>query len=153
MAEPINMLLLVEDDDNDIIITRRKISRSAIQINQLLITRTLEETKDALKTHQVDVILLDLNLPDSQGLDTLDAVRTVYEGIVIVLTSIDDELVGIESIRRGADEYLVKNQLHEQLLGKAIYYAIERKKRWARIGEAHEKLDKLSDMVNVNKGS
>ncbi len=147
MSQPLNILLLVEDDENDIIITKRKIVKSNIQINELLITSTLKDTKALLEKKPVDVILLDLNLPDSQGLDTLDEVRSIYTGIIVVLTSIDDELVGIEAIRKGADEYLVKNQISEKLLANSIYHAIERQKRWARVCRVHETLDKIQTMM------
>lgn len=147
MLEPINVLLLVEDDDNDVIITKRKIARSSVQINHLLITRTFEETKKLLaERNDVDVILLDLNLPDSSGLDTLDKVRAIYDGTLIVLTSIDDELVGIEAIRKGADEYLVKSQLSEKLLTHSIYHAIVRHTRWENVKKAHQTLEKLDDI-------
>lgn len=147
MLEPINILLLVEDDDNDIIITKRKIARSNVQVNQLLITKTFEETKTLLTGGiNVDVVLLDLNLPDSSGLDTLDKVRTIYSGTLIVLTSIDDELIGIEAIRKGADEYLIKSQITEKMLTHSIYHAIVRHKRWENVKKTQQTLEKLDEI-------
>lgn len=148
MENKIDVLLLVEDDDNDIIITGRKIEKSNVQIGEFLITRTLEETITLLNRRRVDLVLLDLNLPDSRGLDTVDGVRSVYDGIIIVLTSIDDERVGVDAIRKGADEYLVKSQLTEKTLGTAIQHAVERKKRWALVHSVNETISKLDQMLS-----
>jgi DNA-binding response OmpR family regulator len=146
MAQPLNVLLLVEDDDNDIIITKRKIAKANLAINELLITKSLSETKDTLKTKSIDVILLDLNLPDSIGLDTVDGVRNMYDGIIVVLTSIDDEHIGIEAIRHGADEYLVKSQLTEKALHNAIYYGLARKQRQDTLKRVNSTLEMLSSL-------
>lgn len=145
--ETINLLLLVEDDENDIIITKRKLNRANLPINELLVTKTLAETKSLLNTHKVDIILLDLNLPDSRGLDTVDSVRAFYNGIIIVLTSIDDELSGINAIRRGADEYLVKSHITDETLKKAIYFSLERQRRWARVSHVEQTIKKLEKAV------
>ncbi len=147
MPQTLNVLLLVEDDENDIIITKRKIAKANLLIKNLLITRTLAETKELIKNQEIDAVLLDLNLPDSAGLDTLDGLRPLFDGIIVVLTSIDDEQVGIESIRRGADEYLVKSQLTDQTLAHAIFYSIERRKRWATLCRVTETLDKLDNAL------
>lgn len=147
MLEPINILLLVEDDENDVIITERKIARSNIQINEILVATTVAETKALLLTKKVDVLLLDLNLPDSQGLDTVDIVRSIYSGILVVLTSIDDEQVGVDAIKRGADEFLIKSQLTEKLLVSAIYHAFARASRQATTAKVHETLNKLEELI------
>lgn len=147
MLNPINVLLLVEDLDDDIVITKRKIARSHFVINKFLIARSLQETLDLLSSQNVDVILLDLNLPDSNGLDTLEKVRKIYNGTLIVLTSIDDEQIGIDAIRLGADEYLIKNQLTERLLSDSIYHAIERNKRQAHINKVQATLQKLESIL------
>jgi DNA-binding response OmpR family regulator len=124
----INVLLLVEDDDNDIIITKRLISRSSIRVNTVRIAKTLAEGMAIIRDDNVNMVLLDLNLPDSRGLDTLVEMRKSFDGIVIVLTSLDDELIGIEAIKSGADDYLIKNQINDALLRRSIIYSIERKK-------------------------
>ena len=75
----------------------------------------------------IDVVLLDLNLPDSSGLETLSAVFETCEAIpVIVLTGVRDSDTGIEAISRGAQEYLVKDDVTSPLLVRTIAHAIER---------------------------
>jgi PAS domain S-box-containing protein len=76
----------------------------------------------------VDVILLDLTLPDSRGLDTFMKVHTSAPEIpVIMLTAVDDETVGVQAMHNGAQDYLVKGQVNSLLLARSIRYAIERK--------------------------
>ena len=77
----------------------------------------------------VDVILLDLGLPDSGGLDTLAKVRTRAPKIpIVILTASDDDTVAVQALQRGAQDYLVKGyvQVYRNLLGRSIRYAIER---------------------------
>lgn len=154
MIEKVKILLLVEDDDNDIIISKRKLARSTVPITEILVTKTLAETAKLLTTVNPDLIVLDLNLPDSRGIDTLSSLLNMYKGIVIVLTSLDDMDIGIESIRRGADDFLVKTELDEKELGRAIYFAIERrrvKEAQARIACNLEKLDTLVKATSEDK--
>ena len=75
-----------------------------------------------------DVVLLDLNLPDSAGIDTLTTVLRRTETVpIVVLTGVSDRDTGIEALRRGADEYLVKDEITADLLIRSVYHAIERK--------------------------
>lgn len=142
----VNILLLVEDSDDDIIITQRKIFKSSLKINEFLIAKSLTDGLNIIKKKSVDIVLLDLNLPESKGLETLDLFKQQYEGIIIVCTSLEDELIGIEAIRKGADDYLVKSSMTEFSLSRAVLYARERrkiKKHTQSIREKIELLDKL----------
>jgi DNA-binding response OmpR family regulator len=144
----INVLLLVEDSEDDIIITQRKIFRSTLKINEFIVAKTLNEAIDVIQHKTVDVVLLDLNLPETQGLDTLVALRKVYNGIVIVVTSIDNEMIGVEAIRQGADDYIVKNTMTEGLLLKSIVYARERRKVKEHL---HSIKNKLAQLDNITR--
>lgn len=74
-----------------------------------------------------DVILLDMNLPDSEGLETLDTVLEHTESTpIVVLTGLQDRYFGVEALHRGAHEYLVKGEINSDLLIRSIYHAIER---------------------------
>jgi putative nucleotidyltransferase with HDIG domain len=75
-----------------------------------------------------DAVLLDLSLPDSQGVGTIDAMRSVNPDLpVIVFTGLNDEAVGVAAVKRGCQDYLVKGQGDGQLIGRTITYAVERK--------------------------
>ena len=77
---------------------------------------------------RVDIVLLDLWLPDSEGLDTLRRALTASEElpIIVVLTGTDDEELAVKAIRAGAQDYLVKGQIDGSLLTRIIRYAMER---------------------------
>lgn len=101
----------------------------------VLITSTLNDCLVALKDREdlpngpFDVILLDLYLPDCQGLETLSRLLELTRQVpVVVLTALDDEAIAIQSVHLGAQDYLVKWHGDSQLLKRAIRYAIERKK-------------------------
>jgi DNA-binding response OmpR family regulator len=145
--DEVNILLLVEDDDNDILFTQRKLAKSAVPINDFLVAKTLAEATNIINTKHIDIILLDLNLPDSKSLDTLRSILNIYKGIVIVLTSIDDEAVGLKAIHEGADEYLTKNQLTDILLARAIRYSIERRRLRERTQKIRQDIHKLDSML------
>src|SRR5204862_1143637 len=88
----------------------------------------------------VDVVLLDLGLPDSQGLDTfVRARRGAPNEPIVVISGLDDEQLALEAVRSGAQDYLVKGRIEGQLLARVLRYAIERKRaeEAVRAREAH----------------
>ncbi len=102
----------------------------------------------------VDVVLLDLNLPDSQRLETLESLRRVAETVpVIVLTGLRDREMGIEAFHKGADEYLVKDQLTTDLLIRSIYHAIAHREHERELtrqrDELQEKTDRLEQFAGI----
>lgn len=93
----------------------------------------------------VDVVLLDLNLPDSTGLDTLATVVDATPPLpVIVLTGVTDREVGIEAIERGAQDYLVKDEVTSDLLVRAMHYALERSRQERERRRRREQLEALN---------
>ncbi len=94
-----------------------------------------------LKAEPCDVLLLDLSLPDSQGLDTVArACEHAPQVPIIVLTGTADEAVGFEAIRRGAQDYLVKGQTDGHLLLRAIRYATQRKQVEQALRDSQQEL-------------
>ena len=74
------------------------------------------------------MVLLDLGLPDSHGIDTLVVTRAQAPGVpIVVLTGFQDEALGDEALKGGAQDYLVKGQVDSKLLGRSLRYAIVRK--------------------------
>ena len=82
-----------------------------------------------LDSEPTDIVLLDLGLPDSTGIDTLEAVRDQSREVpIVVLTGLQDRTVGVQAVQGGAQEYLVKDELTPMLLARSLRHAIERKK-------------------------
>lgn len=91
------------------------------------IVKRLADGIHLLDQNRFDVILLDLSLPDSRGIDSLRSVTKVAsEAVIIVLTGADEEELSLEALQVGAQDYLYKDRLNEEILGRSIRYAIER---------------------------
>jgi two-component system NtrC family sensor kinase len=126
-ANTIN-ILLIEDNPGDARLIREMLSDTDVYNCVLECAARLSTGLEHLVGGTAGIILLDLELPDSQGLDTLEKVRArVPEIPVVVLTGLDDESVALEAVRRGAQDYLVKGTINGRILWRVMNYAIERK--------------------------
>jgi serine phosphatase RsbU (regulator of sigma subunit) len=119
-------VLLIEDDDDDALIVEDLLDDSSLEV-ELVRGRTLTEGLGALPG-TVDCVLLDLGLPDGEGVETVSRVRAAAPWIaVIVLTGLDDEAAGEAALEQGAQDYLVKGKVDGNLLARAIRYAVGRR--------------------------
>ncbi len=122
-------VLLVEDDEDDYIITRDLLTGEDSHNFRVVWAKDLADGLEKLASAAFDVVLLDLSLPDSQGLDTFSAIGEANPRVpVVLLTGLSDESLGVKAVQEGAQDYLVKGDLDGHLLARAIRYAIERKK-------------------------
>lgn len=120
-------MLLVEDDPDDVWMMRNLLRDRWESPFDLLHAETLQQVFDLCAEHRFVVILLDLNLPDSRGLDTFLRVHAAaQETPVVVLTGLDDAELAVKAVQCGAEDYLVKGQITDDLLLRSIRYAIER---------------------------
>ena len=120
-------VLLVEDDDGDALIVEEELELSGARVT-LERSRTLAEAA-AARLSRFDCVLLDLNLPDAQGLDGLRRLRSLAPNLaVLVLTGLDDERHGTEAVAAGAQDYLVKGSVSGVLLARSLRYAVERRR-------------------------
>lgn len=125
MNEPMR-ICLVEDEPVSAGITLRMLGEAGLG-GAVTKAATLNEGLSAIRAERPAVVLLDLALPDSSGIDTVNAVCGAYPVLpVIVMTGTDDEANGIEALKHGAQDYLVKGQFDDRVLKKALHYAIER---------------------------
>lgn len=137
-----NLLLLVEDNPLDVALIKRYLAEKPPFQYDLMEADSLRAALSLLEHHDFDVVLLDLGLPDSSGLDTVRRVITEYaETAILVLTDAENGAIAQQAVRYGADDYLEKDLLSSTLLCKSIHYAIGHK----RVLE--EKYDILSDLV------
>ncbi len=108
---------------------------------------------DAIKTtsdKNIQLVLLDLGLPESQGLDTFKTFFAKYPYIpVIVLTGNEDKSLALKAVREGAQDYLVKGEVHSSLLARSIFYAVERGRLQHEKMLNQEKLKKYSEELEV----
>jgi two-component system, cell cycle sensor histidine kinase and response regulator CckA len=113
---------------------------------------TLSEGLAFLASEPVDAVLLDLNLPDSQGLDTFEKINSAVNQVpIIILTGFSDDTLGLEAVRRGAQDYLTKGKLDGALLTKSISYAIERKKLDEAVKRQADLIDLSPDAIIIKK--
>lgn len=120
-------LLLVEDTEPDARLVRETLADAPGPRFQIEHVRTLEEASRSLALRAFDVVLLDLSLPDSRGLGTVEKLRGVSRDVpIVVLTGLRDETSGLKAVEMGAQDYLVKGAYDERLLPRALLYAIAR---------------------------
>ena len=122
-------ILLVEDSSTSAMLVHNVLEGGDDVHGKFALThcKTLGEAVKCLKKEEFDLILLDLTLPDSSGLETLSRMRTAVPDIaVVVLTATDDESIGLEALQTGAQDYLIKDETYPKLLKRSVSYARER---------------------------
>ncbi|MGI0494222.1 response regulator [Alkalinema pantanalense CENA528] len=135
-------VLLIEDNLAEARLLQEFLKGSVLQRFHLCHTQRLGEGMKQLATATFDIILLDLTLPDSQGLSSLDALtQRVPRLPIVVLTNTNDDELALEAVRRGAQDYLVKRTVNQDLLVRALCYAIERKQAQEVLREVNESLE------------
>ena len=136
-------ILLVEDSPVACEFMQNVLSDSSESIAFTIETAgDLALATDILGRKSFDIILLDLGLPDSDGIDTVKRVHVLNPNIpIIILTGSDNEELGVEAIKEGAEDYLIKIDVSKHVATRAIRYAIERKKMKRRLLKAHDELD------------
>ena len=123
-------ILLIEDDPDDVWVMRNLLGDRWDGPFELVQVELLSVGIDRCNEGQFDVILLDLSLPDSQGLETFFAMHAhAGEVPIVVLSGYNDESTAVKAVQAGAQDYLVKGQVDDNLLVRSIRYAIERSRR------------------------
>ncbi|MEO0107645.1 MAG: PAS domain S-box protein, partial [candidate division WOR-3 bacterium] len=141
-------ILLVEDSPGDARLVKEALREGAIPEHELVSVETLAAARAVLAQHGFDVVLLDLSLPDSYGLDTVrQVVAAAPDTTVIVMTGLDDEVMAVESLRAGAQDYLLKGEISGHLLGRSIRYALERGRTARELREALRRRRELEEIV------
>jgi PAS domain S-box-containing protein len=129
-------VLLVEDNDDDAALIARVLSRfSRIQF-EVSRVNSVAAAQQELRERRFDAILVDLGLPDSEGLASFDGIHTHAGGAaVVVLTGDDREELGLRAVERGAQEYVVKTERAYQVLPMTIAYSCERQRHHQEVKE------------------
>jgi len=149
MVEERLRILLVEDNPGDARLLQETIADAdggRFEITHLV--RCDEATK-RLVEDRFDVVLLDLSLPDSQGLETVARVNTAAPQVpIVIMTGLDDEEMAVAAAKIGAQDYLVKGHIDSRGLGRSLRYARERKRQELELAEKNAQLAKLSELKN-----
>ncbi len=147
MSEPLKAqgrkvhVLLIEDNPADVRLVREMLSDTEGGTSfELQHADRLSTGLPLIAQGPVDIVLLDLSLPDSQGLSTIERAYHQAPNLpIVVLTGLDDEQLAIQAVQRGAQDYLVKTYVHVRMLSRVMHYAIERKQAERQIRIAEER--------------
>ncbi len=144
-------ILLVDDDPGDCRLVKLVLAKSPQAMEFTVETaESLAEALRCLDSHNLDLVLLDLALPDSRGLKTVDEVCGLYPQIpVVVLTVLADETMGLRAIKMGASDYLVKGKYSHELLLRTIRYSLERKRTEQELKQQQKNLQAIFDAAPV----
>ena len=134
-------VLVVEDNAIDRRILETMLHESSHPVSLLKSAETLAGALQLLAQHPFDVVILDLNLPDSEGKNTLMSLSSKYPQVTIVINTgaYEDEL-GLHTLSYGAQDFLVKGKYTAYMLHKALYYALERKRLERELTAAYQRL-------------
>ncbi|MEG4454058.1 ATP-binding protein [Microcoleus sp. N9_A1] len=139
-------ILLVEDNPADADLLAELLEVSVGVQWELVSVEYLHQAIAHLSKQPFDVVLLDLSLPDSHGLETLTRLREVApDTAMVVMTGLDDEAIALESVRLGAQDYIVKGHITTQLLVRTIRYAIERSQTFQMLRESERRFRAIFD--------
>jgi diguanylate cyclase (GGDEF)-like protein len=129
MSEKTIRILLVEDNPGDARLMREMLNGPASCKYDLTHHESMEKAVAHLLANPVDIVLLDLGLPDANGLDAVRQAHAIAAGVpIVVLTGLDDELLAAQALQEGAQDCLIKGQIEPPALLRSLRYAIERQR-------------------------
>src|SRR5689334_23028299 len=138
-------VLLVEDDDGDALLTQELIREVSPEGFSVVHVSRLSDALSRLSEEVFDIVLLDLSLADTFGLDTVKQVSSAFPTLpTVILSGHMDELLAIETVRHGAQDYMVKGLVNGHLLIRSIRYAIERKLMGQEMKEAKDRAEQVA---------
>jgi PAS domain S-box-containing protein len=127
-------ILVVEDNPTDVFLLKKALKE--VQSLKIVLTQAkrLDEALQHLEDKGLDVVLLDLGLPDSQGLETFRTMQHSHSEIpILILSGLEDEKLAVHAVKDGAQDFLVKGKINSMMLARSIRYAIERKRSEQRL--------------------
>jgi DNA-binding NarL/FixJ family response regulator len=143
-------ILHLEDNPADVVLVREVLADEQRYTWAVQHAGMLAQGVEKLGQASMDVILLDLNLPDSAGIATFQAVKErCGDTPIIIMSGLDDEQTAITAVRDGAQDYLLKSRLEAGLLVRSIRYAIEREKLSADLRNAMARIKTLSGLLPI----
>ncbi|HLP36445.1 PAS domain S-box protein [Lacibacter sp.] len=142
-------VLVVDDNPGDQFLISELLAETYLQISATEKAVSVKDAITILKQKPVDIVLLDLSLPDSQGIDTFLQVNKYAKNIpVVILSGLNDLNTATDAISLGAQDFLMKGEFNEKLLEKTILYSIERKKTLLELRFSNERYEFVSKATN-----
>jgi signal transduction histidine kinase len=133
-------ILIVEDDIGFAYLVQHQLTNLGFQSQFILTVHTLEDARLAHLEFEIDVILLDLNLKESQGIETFNEINSIFPSAsIIVLTGLDEKALALNIVAKGAQDYLLKTNLSSQVLEKTINYGMLRRKVRVELSKSEKK--------------
>jgi len=149
--DSVHYVLLVEDSPSDAELFRCMLDRCCPDANLTHVSR-LAEAISQLVGDDFDAVLLDLQLPDSSGLDTLHRIYEHARGMpIVVLTTTDDPAQAVEAVKAGAEDYITKDTANGENLARCLRYAVERRKLKAALEHREAELSRLSRLITAGE--
>ncbi|HUL01234.1 MAG TPA: response regulator [Nitrospirota bacterium] len=143
-------VFLIEDNDNDAVLIRRFLTSSQNPHIDVEVADRLLPALKRLGSEKYDVILSDLSLPDSWGLETFVKVHSASPAVpIIILTGLDDEAAALEAVHLGAQDYLVKSQINSRNLIRVIRYSIERQMLLVQLENSLKEINILQGLLPI----
>ena len=143
-------VLLIEDNEDDAILIQEMLAEKKDLGIELEWVDRLSSGLTELVSGKIDLVLLDLSLPDSHGLETFETVQSCAQDVpIVVLTGLDDQAMANQAVRRGAQDYLVKGRLDSYVLARAARYAVERKQAERALRASEAQLRQSRDRKSV----
>jgi two-component system sensor histidine kinase UhpB len=142
-------IMLVEDNPGDALIINEMLKEIYNEQFDLIHFKRVDEGLEHIK-EEFDIMLLDLNLPDSNGVETFKTMNSHLPDLpIIILTGLTDEDLAVNIVSEGAQDYLVKGQINKQLLSKSIKYSIERKNIEIELKKSEEKYKEMVEKIQT----
>ncbi len=139
MSDKCTKILLIEDNPGDVRLIQEMLTQAIQDGYQLECADRLSKGLKRLGMGGIDLVLLDLGLPDSQGLRTFDKVHAQAPAVpIVLLTGLDDKMLALQAVRQGAQDYLVKGNVDSTVLCRAVRHAVERKQVEEEIRRARD---------------
>jgi PAS domain S-box-containing protein len=143
-------LLLVEDNPADALFLKEALEEAKDSEFAICHVETLAEAKERLEKEDFHVLVLDLGLPDSQGIETFLEVKNLApDSPIVVMSGLDDESLALEAVRGGAQDYLLKGKWDAQLVVRSLQYAIQRHQLLVTCKEATESSRRANRALRV----
>lgn len=142
-------ILIIEDNPGDQFLLTELLRSSGFKEGCTAISASMKEALILLENNKTDIILLDLTLPDSFGIESFLALEKYIQLVpIVILSGMSDMKVALDAINLGAQDYLIKGDFDEKLLAKTILYSIERSNSLRALKESNEKYDLISKATN-----